>query len=576
MPRATFACTALACAAMSCSAQVRQFPLREPLAIDTDLRPVSVACHPDGDKQTCAPAEYVSPFVWDQMDNLVFAPVSGALSIDVTGESRNANSLDEVPDSSWFTNRPRHATLDADADAPGACGEDDLLPSSDHVPDHRWVIDHGKDNGSTLGFRVTVPEKGIYMLKADDEGKPERASAASVIGAAVYHAIGFNTSCEQIVVLRKAQLELKAGLKVVDNSGVTHPFDDAALDRVLATTTQVAGGRVRMQASKWLPGLPIGPFRYIGTRADDPNDVIDHADRRELRGSRVLAAWLDHWDAREQNSMDVWMASDPDDKHASPGVVMHYVLDTSDTLGGEVSVAEMSRRLGYSYDFDPGDIATSLLTLGAVERPWDRARRMPGREKFGYYRADDFEPASWKPVYPNPAFRRMTERDAAWMARLIARFSYADIRRLVGLGQWADPSDADYVTGILIERQHKILARYLTRLSPLGEIRRTGDQICATDFARLRAVAPADRFRYTVTERAADGSAIDLPVTAGDDGEVCFRPRAMIAGDPPADDPARRVRLEVRNGASAGPLVIHGFDHGTRGVRVVGATRPEP
>src|SRR6185295_4863978 len=130
-----------------------------------------------------------------------------------------------------------------------------------------------------------------------------RASAASVIGAAIYHAIGFNTSCEQVVVLRKAQLQLKAGLKVVENSGVAHPFDDAALDRVLATTTQVPGGRVRMQASKWLPGLALGPFRYIGTRADDPNDVIDHADRRELRGGRVLAAWLDHWDAREQNSM---------------------------------------------------------------------------------------------------------------------------------------------------------------------------------------------------------------------------------------------------------------------------------
>jgi hypothetical protein len=567
----------LASLAASCATS-RPFPLRAPLLVDTDLRPVSVPCRPDPsskepDGRDCAPREYVSPFLWDHIDNSLFARLSRALSLEVSGEAVNVNSLDEVPDSAWFTNRVQ--TGATTGGAPGACTADDLLPAHDEVADGAWVIDDGKDNGATQGFRVEVPGKGRYLLKADDEGRPERASAASVIGAAMYHAIGFNTTCEQIVVIRKSQLELTPGLEVADNDGVRRPFDQRALDKVLAGTTQVGGGLVRMQASKWLPGHAIGPFRYIGTRPDDPNDVIDHADRRELRGSRILAAWIDHWDAREQNSMDVWFANHPKDRRASPGFVVHYLIDTSDSFGGEVSIKAMAKRLGHSYGLDFADFTRALVTLGVEERPWDRARAVPGREKFGFFRAYDFEPDRWKPMYPNPAFLRMTERDAAWMARQIARFSVDDIRGFVDLGEWRDPTDGDYLTGILLERQRRILVRYLSKLSPLGEVHATGpDRICATDFARLRAIAPLATFRYTIVERGG-GKVAPLEAEVGANGALCFRTRPMVDGDFADGDPARLVTFEIRNGTRAGPLVLHGYDLGARGVRVVGLRRPE-
>jgi hypothetical protein len=279
---------------------------------------------------------------------------------------------------------------------------------------------------------------------------------------------------------------------------------------------------------------------------------------------RVLAAWLDHWDAREQNSMDVWLATDPSDKRSSPGHVVHYVLDTSDTLGGEVSIAEMSRRLGYAYNLDFAEIGRALITLGAEERPWDHAREQPGREKFGYFRAGDFDPPGWKPMYPNPAFQRMTERDAAWMARLIARFSPDDVRRFVALGKWQDPSDADYLTGILLERQHRILARYLGKLSPLGELRAAGrDRICATDFARLRQLAAPASYHYSIVE-------------LGPGGAVCFATTPVVTGALPDADPGRIVQFEIDNGSRAGPLVVWAYDLGQRGMQLAGVTRPEP
>ncbi|HEY1557765.1 MAG TPA: hypothetical protein VGF94_23195 [Kofleriaceae bacterium] len=545
----------------ACTSPPRPFALRDPFVLDTDLRPVSVACRAD----SCAPAVYDSPFIWDHVDNLVFARLSRLLQVRATGEAANVNSLDEVPDSAWFTNR----TGADDRSALGACSRDDFLPAPDRVAAGAWKVDHGKDNGSTLGFRVVID--GVkYLLKADDRDMPERASAAAVIGTAIYRAIGFNTTCEQVIDVRAQQFAVAPGLSTIDNTGSRTRFDEAALAHVLASSTRLPDGSTRMQASKWLDGYAIGAFRYVGTRDDDPNDIIPHEDRRELRGSRVLAAWLDHWDAREQNSMDVWLASDAGRPRSSPGYVRHFILDTSDVFGGHVEIAALSSRLGHSYTFDPADIALDLVTFGVLERPWDRAGIEPGRERFGYFSARDFDPDRWKPLYPNPAFLRMTERDAAWMARIIARFSPDDIRRFVDAGKLSRADDAAYLTRILVARQHLVLARYFARLSPLGDIHRAADgRICATDFARLRGVFP--RFAYTIAERAGAAASAPLAPELGADGIVCFAPRA-IGGTAAAP---RLAVFEVRDGTSAGPLRVHAYDEGTRGFRIVGAERPE-
>jgi hypothetical protein len=563
---------------ISCAGGPRPFGLRAPLLVDPDTQLVSVACRPEPSPKEparvrCAPAEYVSPFVWDQVDNVVFAPVSRALSIDVSGEAANATSLDEVADSSWFENRIGATPLSSEQRTLGACKPDDRLP--DEVADGAWLVDHGKSNGSTLGFRVDIPGKGRYMLKADDPGVPERASAASVIGAALYNAAGFSTSCEQVVVIRRSQLTLESGLTTTSNVGVTVPFDAAALDAVLASSTQVAG-RTRMQASKWLPGLPLGPFRYVGVRDDDPNDVIAHEDRRELRGSRLLAAWINHWDAREQNSMDLWFARDARMTGSSPGYVRHYIIDTSDSIGGGITSPAATLRLGQAYLVSLRDVMLDFVTLGALERPWDRARLTIGREKFGLFSVRDFDPEGWRGLYPNPAMLRMTERDGAWMARIIARFTADDIHAIVGAGRFSDARDTEYLAKVLIERQHEILARYLTRLSPLSDVRAVGtDQLCAVDLARASKAVPADRFHYRVVETRS-GQRIELAATLAPDGLVCFRPRSLARSELADNASERRVIFEISNGTAAGPLEIHAYDLDSRGMFVVGLKRRAP
>lgn len=574
---------ALALGGSACASQPRLFPLRDPLWKDTDLRSVTVPCRPAPTEKepnhiSCAPVPYVSSFAWDAADNTLFRPLSRLFAVDPGGEAVNVNSVDEVPDSAWFTNRlGQHPITEAELKR-GACAPAVIL-DADAAPDGSWLVDQGKANGASAGFRIRVPDKGKYLIKTDSKEQPERPSAASIIGSTVYHVAGFNTSCEQIIYVRPSVFKLKPGLKFADNSGVEKPFDDAALKHVLEQTTK-RGELIRLQASAWLPGALVGPFRYAGARADDPNDIIPHEDRRDLRGGRLLAAWLDHFDAREQNSMDTWIADDKNHDESSPGHVRHYYLDTSDTLGSEWAWDGISRRLGHSYLLDFEDVGVDFITLGIVPRVWDRLERKKGAELFGYFEAREFEPALWKNEYPNPTFSRMSELDGAWAARILARFTPRMVSTLAMMGQFADPFHTSYLAEVLQGRLAKILARYLTRLSPVTDVRvEEGNRLCGLDLARLREVAPDDRFQYHAS-LAVEGAveSRSVPVSPGKSPEVCLTLPHVAADGGSADDArGRYVIVQLTNGVAAGPLAVHLYDLGpARGFKLAGIERLSP
>jgi hypothetical protein len=570
------ALVAVIAAGASACAGNRLFPLRDPFTVDTDLRSIALPCRleptkTDPKRVVCTPKVYVSPLAWDAADNSVFRPLSRVFAVDPAKDARNVNSFDEVPDSAWFTNRIGIRAMSIDEFKLGACTKDDFL-DFDTAEDGTWIIDQGKENGSTPGFRVKIPGKGKYLLKIDDKTTAETGTAASVIGAAVYHAAGYFTSCEQIVYVKASMLKLTPGLRSTNNSGIERDFDQKALDKVLEASSR-RGDRVRMQASAWLPGRLLGPFRYTGTRSDDPNDIIRHEDRRELRGGRLLAAWIDHFDAREQNSMDLWIADRKDQPDSSPGHVLHYYLDTSDCLGSAWAWDGVSRRLGHSYLLDWGDIGQDFITLGIPTRTWERVERTKGRERFVYFNATDFVADEWKNEYPNPAFTRMTERDGAWMARILARMTPEMVVTLAEMGSFSDPGDTAFIAQVLEGRLDKILARYLAVLSPLAEVRiEGGNLLCALDLAEMRGVPGA----FQDVARLSNGS--QLAIERRGRGAMCMAlPHVEVDGGSPDDARTRYVRVTIEDGVAKGALVVHLYDLGpTRGYRLAGVERPAP
>jgi hypothetical protein len=559
--------------------EARRFPLREPMWRDTDLSPVSVACHDEPSEKdphhiSCAPEPRFKAIIWDGADNLLFRPLSESVGIVTSGkESVDVNSLDEVPDSSWFTNRLGMRPMTLKELELGRCTPDLILDGTT-AKDGAWIIDKGKMDGNTDGFRVTVPGKGKYLFKADDQDTPEHGSAAQSVGIRIHHAVGYFVPCEQIVYFKPSVFTFKAGLRHKRNFQTEKPFTRTDLDEIF-THSPKRGEFIRMQASAWLPGHNVGIFSYKGTRTDDPNDVIPHEDRRELRAKRLLDAWLGRVDDRSGNTVDTWIADGPGAPDSSPGHVIHNILDTSEALGSVYDMGDdIDKRLGYAYVFDWGDVGSDFITLGALTNVWDTVQKKPGKEAFGYYNVQDFVPEQWKNEYAIAAFSRMTERDAAWMARILARFTPEMVKSLAQMAAYTRLDDAAYLNEVLEGRLRKILERYLTRISPITDMHIEGTStLCGVDLAEWRGLRKADAFRYTAKLFGRGFTKVERRAKA----VVCVAlPHVAPNGKIPDNAPQRYVRVRIEDGVAQGPLIAHLYDLGSiRGYRLAGLERPE-
>jgi hypothetical protein len=348
-------------------------------------------------------------------------------------------------------------------------------------------------------------------------------------------------------------------------------------------------------ASRLLPGEPLGPFAYESTRADDPNDVIPHQHRRELRAMRLLTAWINHLDSRQQNSLDLWV------EQGGRTYVKHYVLDWGESLGSRWPNDPLSRRLGHSYYFDPWHIAGDFLSLGFVPRPWRRARVDPEARIFGYFRAEGFVASRWKPAYPNPAFRRMTRRDALWMVRIIARFSDDHLRAIVAQARLRDRGLRAHLLGLLRARRDRILREYLTKHAPLDEIRlrwrgdeRRRQQICFEHLGVALGIVKPRQVQYRLRLRAGPGlerrlSWHQAKPDPAHPARTCLpvspsgrRPAELAPSGARDDHPLRYGVLEIHvlQGEGFHPttvVAIHLYDLGPeRGFRLVGIRRRDP
>ncbi len=551
----------VALATTGCGASLRRFPLRAPVWVDADRRPFGPA-----------PPAWYSPFVWDGIDNSSFRLASEALQLRLEREAINVNALDEVPDSSWFTNRLSRRRLAPDAVARGACrDEDPAIPGVDDEVSPPFTITRGKPDGASAGFFVRDARGRVYLMKPDNRVQPERPSAADAIGAAVFFAAGYFTPCNRTIYVERRDLVLAPDAILRGTSGARRPLTEADVEQALRSALTDERGRIRVGLSQFIEGNPIGPWSYQGTWDEDPNDVVPHEHRRDVRGMYVLSAWLSHIDSRQENTLAAFMGE-------HEGYVRHYMIDFSDTLGITYEDELMARRFGHAGYADLQVLTEDLLTLGLLDRPWQHAALGPAGPTLGYFDLERFRPEHWRPGYPNPAYERMTERDAAWMTRILAHFGDEHIRALVARARFSRPIVTSELIRILVGRRDLILQRWLTRLSPLTEpeVLRDGRTVCLEDRAVSSGFRSASSRRYEASAWALDPvTARALDVVPGLEG-LCV----VVAPSSAAE--TRYLVVDIVASSEGhertGPLRLHLYDLGGQ-LRIAGLERlerPEP
>lgn len=395
----------------------------------------------------------------------------------VSPRQRALNTVDEVPDSAWYTNRRGRQPISRESLLRGPGNLTSPLKGG------AWRVIGAKSDGVTPGFQIEDAHGARYLLKFDPPRYPELASAADVIGSKAFYALGYWTPENYIVRFERRQLTADPKATYRNASGHKQRLTDRHLDALLRGQPRDGAGTYRAMASKILPGTVLGSFRYEGTRSDDPNDLIAHEDRRDLRALAVMAAWLNHTDAKSINTLDVLVEDD------QGRFIRHYLIDFGASLGSD-SFAPKDPRLGHEYFIDVKPTLRQISTLGLYLPRWSRVR-YPEQPAIGHFSSDGFEPEKWKPNYPNPAFSRLQPDDAFWAAKQIVTFSDDDIRALVSTGEYSDPKVADYVARALMARRDAIGKAYLTRLLPLDRFEVDQEQLKFADLAGEHNLAPS-------------------------------------------------------------------------------------
>jgi len=364
--------------------------------------------------------------------------------------AKNLNTIDEVPDSSWFTNRIGTTPISPDAIARG--------PIVGAPPDaSRWVLIREKTAGVHPGFTAKDAKGETWFLQFDPPTNPEGATAAVVVATKIFWALGYNQVESYLTTFDPKNVAIDPKATVKRPSGKRTPFTQDDINTILERVARNADGTYRVIAGRLIPGY-LGNFLFEGTRSDDPNDLVPHEHRRELRALRVFGAWTNLTDLKAANTLDALVTEN------GRTIVKHYLQDVGSTFGMCNDFHEWD--LSWEHFYQGDTTLKRFFSFGFALSPWQTVPYQEYRS-IGKFEGDVFDPRNWRPQTPTTAYLELRDDDAFWAARRVAAFTDELIRAAVHTGQFSDPAAEKLLGDVLIKRRNKIATIYLTAVNPV-------------------------------------------------------------------------------------------------------------
>jgi hypothetical protein len=372
----------------------------------------------------------------------------------------NVNSIDEVPDSNWFTNR-----IGA---VPVSIAEAVRGPVTGPGPSAGgWTVIHAKESGISPGFTMRDGAGDTWFVSFDPRDFPEGVTGGVMVANKIFWALGYYQVENHLIAVRPEQLGIDGKATVKPSSGKRRPMRRRDLDDVFRKAERSADGSYRAVAGREIPGRVIGGFRYYGTRPDDPNDVVPHEHRRDLRALKVFGAWTNLVDMKAGNTLDTVI------EDGGRSVVRHYLQDVGSAFGWSAQ-GPREPDTGYEYLYEGRPLMKRAFLFGFPLPVWATVP-YPDEAAIGRFEGRAFDPTRWKPRVPTAAIRHARRDDDFWAARRVAAFSDDMIRAIAATGAFSNPATAPALGDVLIARRDRIARAYLPAVNPIVDVRLAAD-----------------------------------------------------------------------------------------------------
>jgi len=438
----------------------------------------------------------------DYFDLFVTRSMTRTLELRTDQPALDTNALDEVPNSSWFTNRIGVRKLTSREMARGS--------NENGPPELPLVVTKGKVLGGNPGFFVKDRRGKLFIIKFDTKRNPEQETATSVIVNRIFWALGYNVPSDTVFHFCRKDISVSEKATQKNKLNEKIKMTDENLDNILKQSPELKPGCYRASASEFLDGVPKGGFSAEGTRPDDPNDQIPHEHRRVLRALQVFSAWTGHTDIKTENTLDMYV------NEGGRKYLKHYLVDFGEALGAHASEKERYED-GWEHLFDWDKQLLYFLSFGLWKRPWED-RKDTKWKSIGPFVSKPFDPEAWKEVYPFWPLHEATDEDLYWATKLIMRFNRADLQAIVKEGQLSNPEASEYLVETLLKRRDAIAKAFLYKVSPLDYFRMKEGRICAVDLGQAAGLSE----KSTLQRMDSEGKKVEAEFPTAKEGDLCF------------------------------------------------------